>query len=70
MPTIPLSEVTSSVASQVASVLEQFTGRGVEVWLRFGHEMNYYVVSIDHLECPAISIKTSLGGWYISRNSH
>ncbi|KAA8572552.1 hypothetical protein EYC84_003157 [Monilinia fructicola] len=43
MPTIPLSEVTSSVASQVASVLEQFTGRGVEVWLRFGHEMNYYV---------------------------
>jgi hypothetical protein len=45
MPVIPFSEVTSSVASQVASVLEQFTSQGVEVWLRFGHEMNYYVVS-------------------------
>ena len=45
MPKIPFSEVTSSVASQVASVLEQFTSQGVEVWLRFGHEMNYYVVS-------------------------
>ncbi|KAF7874798.1 hypothetical protein EAF04_001972 [Stromatinia cepivora] len=43
MPSIPFSEVTSSVASQVASVLEQFTAKGVEVWLRFGHEMNYYV---------------------------
>ncbi|TGO57760.1 hypothetical protein BCON_0062g00300 [Botryotinia convoluta] len=43
MPTIPFSQVTSSVASQVASVLEQFTAKGVEVWLRFGHEMNYYV---------------------------
>lgn len=48
MPTIPFSEVTSSVASQVASVLEQFTSKGVEVWLRFGHEMNYYVVSNAH----------------------
>ncbi|KAF7907127.1 uncharacterized protein EAF01_004714 [Botrytis porri] len=43
MPTIPFSQVTSNVASQVASVLEQFTAKGVEVWLRFGHEMNYYV---------------------------
>ncbi|ESZ95292.1 glycoside hydrolase family 26 protein [Sclerotinia borealis F-4128] len=43
MPTIPFSEVTSSVASQVAAVLEQFTAKGVEVWLRFSHEMNYYV---------------------------
>jgi len=45
MPYIPFSQVTPSVASQVASVLEQFTAKGVEVWLRFGHEMNYYVVS-------------------------
>ena len=45
MPIIPFSQVTSSVASQVASVLEQFTSQGVEVWLRFGHEMNWYVVS-------------------------
>jgi hypothetical protein len=44
MPSIPFSQVTSSVAAQVASVLDQFTSKGVEVWLRFGHEMNYYVV--------------------------
>ncbi|PQE08469.1 glycoside hydrolase family 26 protein [Rutstroemia sp. NJR-2017a BBW] len=43
MPSIPFSQVTSSVAAQVASVLEQFTSKNVEVWLRFGHEMNYYV---------------------------
>ncbi|EDN91111.1 hypothetical protein SS1G_00514 [Sclerotinia sclerotiorum 1980 UF-70] len=45
MPYIQFSQVSSSVASQVASVLEQFTAKGVEVWLRFGHEMNYYVTS-------------------------
>ena len=45
MPIIPFSHVTSSVAAQVASALEQFTSKGVEGWLRFGHEMNYYVVS-------------------------
>lgn len=50
MPSIPFSEVTSSVASQVASVLEQFTAKGVEVWLRFGHEMNYYVASVEQFE--------------------
>jgi hypothetical protein len=45
MPTVGFSGITPSIASQVASVLEQFTEKGVEVWLRFGHEMNYYVVS-------------------------
>jgi hypothetical protein len=45
MPTIPFNQITPSIASQVASVLSQFTSRGVEVWLRFGHEMNWYVVS-------------------------
>ncbi|QSZ35056.1 hypothetical protein DSL72_007920 [Monilinia vaccinii-corymbosi] len=42
MPIVPFSEVTRSVARQVASVLEKFTAKGVEVWLRFGHEMNFY----------------------------
>ena len=47
MPTLSagFSGITPAVASQVASVLEQFTSQGVEVWLRFGHEMNYYDVS-------------------------
>ncbi|KAK4075554.1 hypothetical protein Trihar35433_2114 [Trichoderma harzianum] len=43
MPTLPLGDFTASTASQVASVLEKFTSQGVEVWLRFGHEMNYYL---------------------------
>ncbi|KAF3073148.1 hypothetical protein CFAM422_005132 [Trichoderma lentiforme] len=43
MPTLPLGSFTASTASQIASVLEQFTSQGVEVWLRFGHEMNYYL---------------------------
>jgi hypothetical protein len=51
MPIIPFSEITSSVASQIAEVLEQFTSQGVEVWLRFGHEMNYYVVYIPPRIC-------------------
>lgn len=45
MPTLDLGSFTSSTASQIASVLEQFTSKGVEVWLRFGHEMNYYLSS-------------------------
>ncbi|CAI7587570.1 unnamed protein product [Penicillium pancosmium] len=43
MPTLQLDSFTASTASQVAAVLKQFTDRGVEVWLRFGHEMNYYL---------------------------
>ena len=46
MPYINFDEIDSNVASQVISVLEQFTSKGVEVWLRFGHEVNYYKVSI------------------------
>ena len=45
MPTLQLSSFTGSTASQVAAVLKQFTDKGVEVWLRFGHEMNYYLSS-------------------------
>ena len=45
MPSIPFTEVTSSVASQVADVLKKFTDQGVEVYLRFGHEMNWYASS-------------------------
>lgn len=43
MPSVPFSQVTADVAKQVAAVMKQFTDAGVEVWLRFGHEMNYYV---------------------------
>lgn len=45
MPTLPLGDFDSNVASQVASVLNEFTDQNVEVWLRFGHEMNYYLSS-------------------------
>ena len=43
MPTgVKFSEITPTVAQQIADVLEQFTSQGVEVWLRFAHEMNWY----------------------------
>lgn len=43
MPTkVPFSDIDSTVAGQIADVLEQFTSQGVEVWLRFAHEMNWY----------------------------
>lgn len=43
MPSIPLSQVDSTVAGGVAKVLSQFTDKGIEVWLRFAHEVNWYV---------------------------
>ena len=42
MPTIPFAKVDSLVAQGVARVLGRFTARGIEVWLRYAHEMNYY----------------------------
>ena len=44
MPTqIKFSAISADVATQIANALETFTSKGVEVWLRFAHEMNYYV---------------------------
>lgn len=43
MPSIPLSQVDSTVAGGVADVMKQFTDKGIEVWLRFAHEVNWYV---------------------------
>jgi hypothetical protein len=43
MPSIAFNEVTSDVATQVATSMKKFTDQGVEVWLRFAHEMNWYV---------------------------
>lgn len=43
MPSIDFSAVTEDVANQVASVMKQFTDAGVTVWLRYAHEMNWYV---------------------------
>jgi hypothetical protein len=69
MPIIPFTQVTSSVASQVASVLEQFTSKGVEVWLRFGHEMNWYVVSI-RLQTDVQKTELIITDrWHLFRNS-
>ncbi|KAM3065821.1 hypothetical protein ACMFMG_009955 [Clarireedia jacksonii] len=53
MPSIPFSQISSDVADQVASVLKQFTSKGVEVWLRFGHEMNYYVTDGTYHGTPS-----------------
>lgn len=43
MPMINFNLVTKDVANQVASVMKQFTDAGVTVWLRYAHEMNWYV---------------------------
>ncbi|KAG8528243.1 uncharacterized protein KY384_007160 [Bacidia gigantensis] len=45
MPTISMSQVDDTVAQGVANVLSQFTTKGIEVWLRYAHEMNYYTTS-------------------------
>jgi hypothetical protein len=37
------SGITPDVASQIATVMRKFTDKGVVVWLRFAHEMNWYV---------------------------
>lgn len=45
MPTgVRFCDINETVAQQIASVLNQFTSQGVEVWLRFAHEVNYYVL--------------------------
>lgn len=43
MPTGPtFAEISTDIASDIANVLNQFTSKGVEVWLRFAHEVNCY----------------------------
>ena len=41
MPSIPMNQVDSTVAGGVANVMKKFTDQGIEVWLRFAHEMNW-----------------------------
>ena len=46
MPTgLKFSQIDAAVAGQVAASMKKFTDKGVEVWLRFAHEMNYYVAN-------------------------
>ena len=45
MPTYGWGGLTTddnTQAMQIVSVLKQFTDEGIEVWLRFAHEMNWY----------------------------
>lgn len=43
MPSVPLSQVTPERAKEVAAVLKSFTDNGIVVWLRFAHEINWYL---------------------------
>lgn len=44
MPTgLAWNQITTDVASQIGSTVQKFTSQGITVWLRFAHEMNYYV---------------------------
>ncbi|KAK3695807.1 glycoside hydrolase superfamily [Podospora appendiculata] len=40
---LSFDEVTPAIATDVANVIKKFTDEGIEVWLRFAHEMNWYV---------------------------
>jgi hypothetical protein len=42
MPYIPFGQFTPTLCDQIAASMRKFTDRGVFVWLRFGHEMNWY----------------------------
>ena len=43
MPTgLSFSQVGPTIAADIAKVVKKFTDQGIEVWLRFAHEMNYY----------------------------
>lgn len=53
MPTgLYFSDISTGIASDIANVLNQFTSQSVEVWLRFAHEMNYYVTSDSGTDGP------------------
>lgn len=43
MPSVNFKEVTPEVAQQVAAAMKKFTDAGVMVWLRYAHEVNWYV---------------------------
>ncbi len=45
MPTNPRANINAAVASGVETVLSRFTAKGIEVWLRFAHEINCYSTS-------------------------
>lgn len=40
-----MANINAAVASGVETVLSRVTAKGIEVWLRFAHEMNYYSTS-------------------------
>ncbi|KAL9065392.1 MAG: hypothetical protein Q9161_008248 [Pseudevernia consocians] len=40
---LTFSQITPAIANDIANVLNQFTSQGVEVWLRFAYEVNYYI---------------------------
>ena len=46
------SGVTPDVAAQIATVMREFTDKVVFVWLRFGHEMNWYVNPVRDRHSP------------------
>jgi hypothetical protein len=65
MPTLSsgFSGVTPEVATQVAKVMSYFTDKGVVVWLRFAHEMNWYVDPVRRQPIPAHkSLLMNFGG--------
>ena len=52
MPDIPFSQVPA-MAGQVTAVMNELTSQGLTVWLRFAHEMNWYVTDGTYTGTPA-----------------
>ena len=44
MPRIRFNQFSVELCAQIAATMRKFTDSGVHVWLRFAHEMNWYVV--------------------------
>ncbi|KAF6241890.1 hypothetical protein HO173_000602 [Letharia columbiana] len=64
MPTgLKFADISTDVANQIASVLEKFTSQGVEVWLRFAHEVNYYVTQASGPTYPGGTQAEFIAAW-------
>jgi hypothetical protein len=60
MPTnVKFSDITSDLAGQIAASMKKFTDEGITVWLRFAHEVNWYVQDGTYVGGSAEEFKTA-----------
>jgi hypothetical protein len=59
-------------ALSIATIMEKFTDEGIEVWLRFAHEVNWYQCKWTRLRSNCSLARAELGlffrsGWNLPR---